>query len=98
MSLIDDFLEIVTDECGNKIDFSNIEVEGFEGLVCFGENYAEINIKEDSFWLGKYELFESQKEMLTEFVNYVQQKMKDHRQISEDDIKTKNSLYNWGKF
>lgn len=85
MAIIDDFLEIVTDECGNKIDFSNIEVDGFEGLICFGENYAEINIKEDSFWLGNYELFESQKEMLNEFVNYVQQKMKENREYFENN-------------
>lgn len=85
MALIDDFLESVTDECGNKIDFSNIEVDGFEGLICFGDNYAEIDIKENSFWLGNYELFESQKEMLTEFVNYVQQKMKESREYFENN-------------
>lgn len=85
MALIDDFLESVTDECGNKIDFSNIEVDGFEGLICFGENYAEIDIKENSFWLGNYELYESQKEMLTEFVNYVQQKMKESREYFENN-------------
>lgn len=85
MALIDDFLESVTDEFGNKIDFSNIEVDGFEGVVCFGSNYAEIDIKEDSFWLGNYELFESQKEMLNEFVNYVQQKMKESRGYFENN-------------
>lgn len=85
MSLVDDFLESVTDECGNKIDFSNIEVDGFDGLICFGENYAEIDIKENSFWVGNYELFESQKEMLTEFVNYVQQKMKESREYFENN-------------
>lgn len=85
MALIDDFLESVTDECGNKIDLSNIEVDGYEGLICFGENYAEIDIKENSFWLGNYELFESQKEMLTEFVNYVQFKMKESREYFENN-------------
>lgn len=98
MALIDDFLENVTDECGNKMDFSNIEVDGFSGILCFGEDYADVQIEENNFYMYNHFINKAQYKMILSFVEYVQEKMKDHRQISEDDIKTKNSLYNWGKF
>jgi hypothetical protein len=76
MNAIDLFLANVTDEFGNTIDFSKIENEGFNGIVCFGKNSAEISIAADSFIEIESDLSESEKMMLIAFVRYTQNEMK----------------------
>lgn len=92
MDLVDKFLESIKDEFGNKIDFSNIETEGFSGRICFGYNYAEVEISENQFWIGINVLNVDQKQMLNAFIDYVQTKMKEQREFTRDIKETENSL------
>lgn len=79
MNALDQFLATVTDEFGNNIDFSNIENEGFSGIICFGEKSAEISINEESFIELQSDLSESDKTMLNAFVEYTQSFMRDQK-------------------
>lgn len=87
MSLIDDFLESVTDECGNKIDFSilDIEVFGFDGVVCLGHVGTDLYIKEDHYGADLSLFNNNQKKMVLSFVDYVQFKMKESREYFENN-------------
>lgn len=86
-TLIDDFFDSVTDEFGNKIDFSNIETEGFNGCITFSnfEYYAELYITENEFEIYNSNLNESLKNQVDEFIKYVQQKMKESREYFENN-------------
>lgn len=79
MNALDQFLATVTDEFGNNIDFSNIENEGFNGIICFGEKSAEISISEESFIELQSDLSESDKTLLNAFVEYTQSFMRDQK-------------------
>lgn len=98
MNLVDKFLENVTDEFGNKIDFSNVDVEGFGGTVCVIENTADIFIAEYNFETYNSNLNNEENRLLFEFVLYAQQKMKEHTAFVKDQINTQKSLNNYGKF
>lgn len=92
MNLIDKFLETATDEFGNKIDFSNVEVEGFEGTICVIENTADVFISMSVFEVFNSNLTVEENRILFEFAMYVQQKMKEHKAFVKDQINTQNSL------
>lgn len=92
MNLVDKFLETATDEFGNKIDFSNVEVEGFGGIICVIENTADVFIAEYNFETYNSDLNNEENRLLFEFVLYVQQKMKEHTAFVKDQINTQNSL------
>lgn len=85
MNLIDDFLESVSDEYGNKIDFSNIEVDGFSGIVSFGNYWADISITIDEFIINDSEINNAHKNMINAFGEYVQKKMKESREYFENN-------------
>ena len=85
MNLIDDFLESVSDEYGNKIDFSNIEVDGFSGIVSFGNYWADISITIDEFIINDSEINNAHKKMISAFAGYVQNKMKESREYFENN-------------
>lgn len=94
MDLVDKFLATVTDEYGNKIDFSNVESEGFEGSVYFGEEEIDIYIIIDYYHIyNAHYITEEEYAMCEAFKDYVQQKMKEHKAFLQDDINTKNNLY-----
>lgn len=95
---IDKFLESVTDEHGNKIDFSDIEIEGFSGVLCIVNNCADVHISINNFEVYNNDLTEEENRMLFEFAMYTQRKMKEYKQFLQDDINTKKNLYNYGKF
>ncbi len=85
MDLVDKFLATVIDECGKSIDFSNVEVEGFEGVVCFGQYYADVKITESEFIFHNTLLTKYQRDMVIAFKDYVQQKMKESREYFENN-------------
>ena len=85
MNLIDDFLESVSDEYGNKIDFSNIEVDGFSGIVAFGNYWADISITIDEFIINDSEINNAHENMINAFAGYVQNKMKESREYFENN-------------
>lgn len=92
MNALDLFLTNVTDEFGSKIDFSNIENEGFTGIVCLGENSAEIDITIDSFTELQNDLSTDEKSMLEAFVNYTQNEMKKQRVFIQNVKSTQKYL------
>lgn len=92
MTLIDKFLETVTDEFGNKIDFSNVEAEGFDGIIFLGPLGTDIYIQKDHYTFNSTLFSDYQKEMIEAFVEYIQQKMKEHKAFVKDKINTQNSL------
>ena len=85
MNLIDDFLESVSDEYGNKIDFSNIEVDGFSGIVSFGNYWADISITIDELIINDSEINNTHENMINAFAGYVQNKMKESREYFENN-------------
>lgn len=97
-TLVDKFLATVTDEFGNKIDFSNVESEGFEGNILINNKQGSIYIYNNAYGLLDDNFNEEEKEITSAFIKYVQQKMKEHKAFLQDDINTKNDLYNYGKF
>lgn len=92
MDLVYKFLQTVTDEFGNKIDFSNIEVDGFDGTMCVIENCADVHISERNFDVYNSDLTAEENRLLFEFAIYVQKKMKEQRKFYKDQINTQNSL------
>lgn len=76
MNALDLFLNNVTDEFGDEIDFSNIQNEGFNGIVCFGEKSAEISIDIESYIELQNDLSENDQTMLNAFVEYTQREMR----------------------
>lgn len=98
MNLVDKFLETVTDEFGNKIDFSNVEVEGFEGDIILNNKpgYASVDLDGSLIFTPDYD--NEEVKMVDEFIEYVQQKMKEHKAFVKDQVNTQKSLNNYGKF
>lgn len=92
MNLVDKFLETATDEFGNKIDFSTVEVECFNGSFFLGKNEGYMAIDEYGSISMKHDFTILQEEMTSEFIEYVKQKMKEHKDFVKDQIKTQNSL------
>lgn len=92
MSALDLFLNNVTDEFGYKIDFSNIQNEGFNGIVCFGKNSAEISIDLESFIEFQSDLLENEQIMLNAFVEYTQSEMRDQLFFIQDSKTTQKYL------
>ncbi len=87
MDLVDKFLATVTDECGNKIDFSKLDIEvfGFDGVVCLGNVGTDLYIQEDHYGADLSLFNNNQKLMVLSFVDYVQQKMKESREYFENN-------------
>ncbi len=92
MNALDLFLANVTDEFGNTIDFKNIENEGFHGIVCIGQNSAEISIAADSFIDIENDLSDSENTMLRAFVNYAQNEMNKYRSFIQNVNTTQKYL------
>lgn len=92
MKALDLFLTNVTNEFGDKIDFSNIENEGFTGIICFGENSAEIHVNINSFTELDSDLSESEKLMLDAFVSYTQSEMKKQKVFIQNVKSTQKYL------
>ncbi len=85
MDLVDKFLENVTDELGNKIDFSDLEIEGFSGVLRVVSNCADVHISEWNFDVYNSDLTEEENRMLFEFAMYAQRKMKESREYFENN-------------
>lgn len=95
MNLVDKFLETATDEFGNKIDFEDVEVYSFNGDIFFKnqEYYCYLKISQKEQYISDNNLdIESEKTVFA-FIEYVQQKMKDHKAFVKDQINTQNSLW-----
>lgn len=76
MNVLDQFFANVTNEFGEKINFSNIESEGFTGIVCFEDRSAEISIDTDSYNEYESDLNDNDQMMLNAFIEYTQSEMR----------------------
>lgn len=92
MNALDFFLANVTNEFGDKIDFSNIENEGFAGIICLGEKSAEISINIDSFTELESDLTAREKDMLDAFVYYTQSEMQKQYAFTQNIKSTQKYL------
>ena len=97
MNLVDKFLETATDEFGNKINFSNVEVEGFNGDIFFNDQqyYCYLKISQNEQYIADNNLDIESEKIVFAFMKYVQQKMKEHKAFVKDEINTQNSLNKW---
>jgi hypothetical protein len=76
---LDTFLFLVRNEFGEKIDFSNIESEGFRGVICLNDHQCELSISIDDYSEHESDLSENEKKMLEAFIDYTQQEMRKQR-------------------
>ncbi|KAB1228488.1 hypothetical protein [Chryseobacterium viscerum] len=76
MKTLEKFLNDVRNEFGEKINFSNIHVEGFAGVVCINDKSADINITIDDYHEYENDLSDEENIMLKAFVSYTQLEMK----------------------
>lgn len=93
MNALDQFLANVTDEFGNKIDFSNIENEGFNGIICIGDKSAEISIDKDSFIEIESDLSNDERIMLNAFIEYTQSEMRNQNFFIQNINTTQWTLF-----
>ncbi|MFC7347267.1 hypothetical protein ACFQO9_11115 [Chryseobacterium zhengzhouense] len=93
MNALDQFFASVTNEFGEKINFSNIENEGFTGVVCFEDRSADICIDIDSYKEFDNDLSENENMMLKAFVTFTQSEMKNCNFFREDIKKTQWTLF-----
>lgn len=92
MNSLNQFLENATNEFGDKIDFSNIENEGFNGVVCLNDRSADISITIDSYCEFNNDLNDDEKVLLNAFIEFTQTQMQNANFFTQDIKKTQNSL------
>ncbi|ROI05491.1 hypothetical protein EGI16_03645 [Chryseobacterium sp. G0240] len=74
--LLETFFSTVKNEFGDNIDFSNINSEGFIGVICINDHSADISVRIDDYQEYDNDLTDEENSMLNAFVSYTQQEMK----------------------
>lgn len=91
-NLLDTFLLIATDEFGEKLNLSNVQNNGFSGVISINENSADVDVQIDDYNLYDSDLNDQDVKMLEAFISYVQKEMKDQSFFYRNIINTEKSL------
>lgn len=89
---LNSFLSLATSEFGEKIDYSNISIEGFTGVISLNENSVDIYITLDNCSVYNNDLSDEENKMLDAFVSYVQKEMREQNNYSKNVKRTEKSL------